>query len=78
MVTCLQAGAYKRSTRKMIEIGVPRELAINLNSLLFPTEISDDISAYDFELLVRGKIQEALPTLPYWEQVQLEFLKANK
>lgn len=78
MVTCLQAGAYKRSTRKMIEIGVPRELAINLNSLLFPTEISDDISAYDFELLVRGKIQEALPTLPYWEQVQLDFLKANK
>ena len=62
----------------MIEIGVPRELAIKLSNSLFPTEINEEISPYDFELLVRGKIQEALPTLPYWEQVQLDFLKVNK
>lgn len=75
MVTCLQAGAYKRHTRKMIEIGVPRELAIRLSNLLFTTEFDEEMSAYDFELFVRGKIKEVLPALPYWERVQLDFLK---
>lgn len=75
MVTCLQSGAYKRHTRKMIEIGVPRELAINLSNLLFTKEVDSEMSAYDFELFVREKIREVLPALPYWERVQLDFLK---
>jgi hypothetical protein len=75
MVACLQAGAYKRHTRKMIEIGVPRELAINLSNLLFTTGIDREMSTYDFELFVRERIQEVLPSLPYWERVQLDFLK---
>ena len=33
------------------------------------------MSKYDFELFVRKKIQNAIPALPYWEQVQLDFLK---
>lgn len=75
IITCLQSGAYKPHTRKMIEIGVPRELAIHLNSVLFSREPNNDVSSYDFELLVREKLQNAIPTLPYWEQVQLDFLK---
>lgn len=75
IVTCLQSGAYRPYTRKMIEIGVPRELAIRLNGILFSGEPTNDMSKYDFELFVRGKIQNAIPTLPYWEQVQLDFLK---
>ncbi len=74
MVACLQAGAYKRSTRKMIEIGVPRELAILLsNTVSF--DASEDMSSYDYDMFVRGRIKEVLPTLRYWEQVQLDFLK---
>ena len=75
IVTCLQSGAYRPYTRKMIEIGVPRELAIRLNGILFSGEPTNDMSKYDFELFVREKIQNAIPTLPYWEQVQLDFLK---
>lgn len=74
MVACLQAGAYKRSTRKMIEIGVPRELAISLsNTIDFDTP--DNMSSYDYDMFIRGRIKESLPTLRYWEQVQLDFLK---
>ena len=75
IVTCLQSGAYRPCTRKMIEIGVPRELAIRLNGILFSREPNNDMSKYDFELFVREKIQNVIPTLPYWEQVQLDFLK---
>lgn len=74
MIACLQAGAYKRPTRKMIEIGVPRELAIKLsNTISF--EAPEDMSSYDYDMFVRGRIKEILPTLRYWEQVQLDFLK---
>ena len=74
MVACLQAGAYKRSTRKMIEIGVPRELAISLSNTV-DFDAPDDMSSYDYDMFVRGRIKESLPTLRYWEQVQLDFLK---
>lgn len=75
MVACLQTGAYKRNTRKMIEMGVPRELAIHLSNLYFTEEIDEKMSMYDFELFIRKEIEKILPTLPYWEKVQLDFLK---
>lgn len=77
MIACLQSGAYKPYTRKMIEIGVPRELAIHLNELLFQGKTNDNMNKYDFELYVREELQKAIPTLPYWEQVQLDFLKTK-
>lgn len=75
IVSCLQAGAYKPYTRKMIDIGVPRELAIKLSATLFSAQADNKKNDYDFELLIRSKIREALPELPYWEQVQLDFLR---
>lgn len=74
IVACLQAGAYKPSTRKMIDIGVPRELAIKLSNL-FSFEVDEEMSNYDYELFIRNKVKETLPTLPYWEQIQLDFMK---
>jgi hypothetical protein len=59
----------------MIEIGVPRELAIKLSGTLFPAQDDNEKSGYEFELSIRSRIREALPDLPYWEQVQLEFLR---
>lgn len=73
IVACLQAGAYDPVTRKMIEIGVPRELAIKLSSFIKPTDISPD-NSYEFEIDVRAKVKEAIPSLPHWEQVQLDFM----
>lgn len=80
-VSCLQSGAYKPFTRKMIDIGVPRELAITLNGRFFHDE--NDVNGvdlddqYELESFVRTRLQEVFSLLPYWEQVQLDFLKSN-
>lgn len=76
IISCLQTGAYKPYTRKMIEIGVPRELAIKLNLQLFsePETVATQLENHDLEVFVRNKIQQAIPSLTYWEQIQLEFL----
>lgn len=76
IVTCLQAGANNPYTRKMIEIGIPRELAIHLNKIVF-SQLSkcENMNSYDFDLFVRDQVRKAMPKLSYWERVQLEFLK---
>lgn len=48
---------------------------IKINTILPMYARHDNMSKYDFELFVRKKIQNAIPALPYWEQVQLDFLK---
>lgn len=74
MVSSLQAGAYKRATRKMIDIGIPRELAIRLNSLIENNPDSEKMDNYDYEQWIRAGVLKLRLTLPYWESVQLEFL----
>lgn len=75
MVACLQTGAYQRHIRKMIEIGVPRELALRLGKVITIDSTEDTTDAYAYEILIRDKLQTIIPSLSYWEQVQLEFLK---
>ena len=74
MVSSLQAGAYKRATRKMIDIGIPRELAIRLNSLIENNPDSEKMDNYDYEQWIRAGVLKLRLALPYWESVQLEFL----
>lgn len=73
-LACVQSGAYKKYTRKMIEIGVPRETAIFLNEYIFKSlnlsKNSDNIEE-DIRNLIKDKFKE----LPYWIQVQLEFMR---
>lgn len=49
IVSSLQAGAYKKTTKKMIDIGIPRELAIRLNSMLQESRNSEKMDNYDYE-----------------------------
>ena len=74
IVSSLQAGAYKKTTKKMIDIGIPRELAIRLNSMLQESRNSEKMDNYDYEQWVRKSVLKIKPTLSYWEQAQLEFL----
>ncbi len=74
LVSSLQAGAYKKATRKMIDIGIPRELAIRLSSIFKDYPNSEKMDNYDYEQWVRETVLEIKPTLSYWERVQLEFL----
>lgn len=69
---CMQTGAYKPFTRRMIEIGIPRETAIFLNSLLFSK--SDTQDANEIENEIRNVISKNYDNLPYWIKVQLDFM----
>lgn len=77
IVSCLQAGAHQHHVRKMIEIGVPRELALRLSTEISVDESTDVMSEYEYELLIRNKLQTVVPKLSYWEQIQLKFLWNN-
>lgn len=74
IISSIQAGAYKKTTKKMIDIGIPRELAIRLNSMLQESRNSEKMDNYDYEQWVRKSVLKIKPTLSYWEQAQLEFL----
>lgn len=73
-LTCIQAGAYQKFTRKMIEIGVPRETAIYLNKQLFDGLKMKNNEDVNIEEKIRKVIQERFNELPYWIQIQLEFM----
>lgn len=71
---CMQTGAYKPFTRRMIEIGTPRETAIYLNTLFFEGKkpLSDDASQIENQII--SVITKNYDKLPYWIKVQLDFM----
>lgn len=72
---CMQVGAYKPITRRMIEIGIPRETAIYLNKSLFGDSFKVDATNEEhLEEIIRERVAEKHSSLPYWIQVQLEFM----
>lgn len=74
IIPCLQAGAYSVYTRKMIEIGVPRELAIPLNCRLFDETNNMGKNDIQIEEEIRKVIKENSNSFSHWEKVQLEFM----
>ena len=74
VIPCLQAGAHSIYTRKMIEIGIPRELAISLNKRLFVNEKAMGKGDGHYEKEIRTVIKENSGSLSYWEKVQIEHL----
>lgn len=73
-LTCLQTGAYKSITRKMIEIGIPRETAIYLNETLFEDGQGTATKEENIEENIVKVIRDRFDELPYWIKVQLEFM----
>lgn len=74
LISCLQAGACSPYTRKMIEIGIPRELAISLNCRLFDETDEAWKNDAQFEEEIRKVIKQNANSFSYWEKVQLEFM----
>lgn len=73
-LTCIQTGAYNISTRRMIEVGIPRETAIYLNRNLFANIRMDKIEEEKRDNIINNIIKENYNSLPYWIKVQLEFM----
>jgi len=73
-LSCMQAGAYNKVSKTLIEIGVPRECALYLNEELFKDYIAKDKSDEQIENEVRQILISKKDELPYWISIQLEFL----
>lgn len=71
---CMQTGAYKPFTRRMIEIGIPRETAIYLNSKLFFDIKPQTDDPVGIEKMIREVIFKNYDHLAYWIKVQLDFM----
>ena len=70
----MQSGACDAITRTMIEMGIPRETAIELfnNHLDLNQKIEMDKEV--LEEKIRQIIADKYNNLPYWLRVQLDFL----
>lgn len=73
-LSCMQAGAYNKVSKMLIEIGVPRECALYLFKTLFISFNINGKDDVDIETEIRGKLISSKDTLPYWIRVQLNFL----
>lgn len=71
-LTCMQAGAVHPITRKMVELGIPRETAIYLYQIIYSDK--KDIENIE-EKDIRKNILEKFNEFPYWIRVQLDFLR---
>ena len=72
-LTCVQAGAVHPITRKMIELGIPRETSIYLFENIFKDKKNKDTELIE-EDYIRQKISERYFELPKWIKYQLDFL----
>lgn len=73
-LSCMQAGAYNKASRTLIEIGVPRECALFLNDNLFNDFDNKDKNDTEIEEKIRITLNHNKDELPYWVKVQLNFL----
>lgn len=70
----MQSGAVHPITRKMVEIGIPRETAIYLFQKMHSDKKDKEIEDVD-ESYIRKTISEKYNEFPYWIRVQLDFLR---
>jgi hypothetical protein len=73
-LTCMQAGAFSSTTRCMIEMGIPRETALYLFGVIFGKQECNLEEKVELEMKIRERIKLNYKELPYWIQVQLDFL----
>lgn len=73
-LTCLQNGAFSRITKKLIELGIPRETSISIKNRLFSNLNEENYDDLELEKYIRKTLKEKTQTLPYWERVQFEYL----
>lgn len=73
-LTCMQSGAFNIVNRVMIEMGIARETALYLYSQFFHSKNYLNRNKIEIEDVIRHSIKENYINMPYWIQVQLDFL----
>lgn len=70
-LVCMQSGAINNVSRAMIEMGIPRETSLYLFEKNFSDFKENELS----EEHIREMLKKNYDNLPYWIQVQLNFIK---
>lgn len=73
-LTCMQSGAFNIASRNMIEMGIARETALYLYKEFFKEINFMNRGKIEIEKNIREIIKEKYNDLPYWIQIQLNFL----
>lgn len=74
-LTCMQSGCIQDETRKMTELGIPRETALYLYDIYFKQKAKNiDRSEGELEKYIRVQLSECYEELPIWIKCQLDFL----
>ncbi|PXY02659.1 hypothetical protein DF185_00765 [Marinifilum breve] len=73
ILSFMEQGAYNYSTRRLIEYGIPRELAINLKKLFDDEKLRDEPLKFT-DRYIQKKLNKAYlnNNISKWEKVQLE------
>lgn len=72
-LSCMQDGAYNKVSRILIEMGVPRECALQLSFSLFSNYNTSDKDDLKIESEIRETLIASKKNLPYWICAQLNF-----
>jgi len=70
-LTFIETGAYKPTSRKMIEFNIPRETALYITKNYFCDE---DQYKSDLEHFIITRLHEIINELDYWRRIQVEML----
>lgn len=73
-LTCMQSGAMNSVTKKLIELGVPRETALYIYNGLLKERKIDAYDELKLEESIRELLFEQYHNMPQWIQCQLDFL----
>ena len=70
----MQCGAFDLVTRKLIEMGIPRETSLYLNEHIFSEFDISDIDDIDINKEIRSLLKQNIESIPYWIKIQFENL----
>lgn len=70
----MQAGCIKQETRKMTELGIPRETALYLYANIFKQSGEEYTDDEQLENKIRSVLSMHYNELPFWIKSQLDFL----
>ncbi len=73
-LTCMQCGAFEPISRKLIEMGIPRETSLYLYDNFFEEFDISDMCESDLNSEIRTTLKTNIDKIPYWIKIQFENL----
>ncbi|MNW62625.1 hypothetical protein D3C74_407690 [compost metagenome] len=72
ILSYMEMGAYKIETKRLIEMGVPRETAVTISSMMSRNGINIIKNDIVDDRLLLNYLKQISPSLNQWERMQIE------